>query len=100
MFPIKQTQFTPYGRPIPDQYVMERKENYLHLDDECIRPGGCNGTLRPIAEVVGWNRKGHDDWLMCDQCGLRYKPLDRHGYIWADNAYYGYVMEYSEGGGE
>lgn len=98
MFPIMPSQVTQDGRPIPDQYVFDRKEHYLHIDDDCIRPGGCMGTLQPIADIVGYNRKDHDDWLMCDQCGLRYKPVQGLGYVWADAGYYGYSIEYSEGG--
>lgn len=94
---IELPQVTPYGRAIPDQYVMKRKSKYLHEDDACIKPGGCPGTLQPIKDVVGgYCRKGHEDWLMCDQCGMRYKPLERLGYIWADAGYYGYTIEYKE----
>lgn len=97
MFPVIATKLTPYGKLIPDQYVMERKSKYLHLDDECIKPGGCDGILEPIQDVLGYCRKGHEDWLMCNSCHMRYKPLDGVGYIWADGgSYYGYMIEYSE----
>ena len=87
---------TPFGKPIPDQFVFNRKEKYLHEGDDCIRPGGCSGTLQPIQDVLGYCRKGHEDWLMCDQCNMRYKPLDRLGYVWADAGYQGYCIEYEE----
>lgn len=88
---------TPYGRAIPDQFVTDRKSKYLHVDDQCIRPGGCPGTLQPIGEVMdGHCRKGHEDWLMCDKCNMRYKPLQGLGYVWADSGFYGYGIEYEE----
>ena len=89
---------TTYGRAIPDQYVMDRESKYLHEDDDCIRPGGCPGTLQPIREVIegGDCRKGHEDWLMCDKCGMRYMPIQGLGYVWADAGYYGYSIGYKE----
>ena len=93
---VIKAKLSPMGKVIPDQYIFERKEKYLHMDDDCIRPGGCPGTLQPIDDVVDNVRKGHEDWLMCDQCGLRYKPFDNKGYVWADAAYYGYQVEYEE----
>lgn len=81
-------------RQVPDQYVKERKARYLHMGDDCIRPGGCSGTLEPLDEVVGWARRGHEDWLMCDRCLARYRPFDNKGFIWADAGYYGYMIEY------
>lgn len=111
MFPVIATKLTPYGKLIPDQYVMERKSKYLHEDDNCIKPGGCDGKLKPILDVLEYcrgykikckndeerNEKTHQNWLMCDQCNMRYKPIDRLGYIWADAGYYGYSIEYTEG---
>ena len=110
MFPIEATELTPYGKLIPDQYVMERKSKYLHEDDECSKPGGCNGKLEPIIDVLGYcrgykiqcedeeekNKKTHLNWLMCNECHMRYKPVGKLGYIWADAGHYGYMIEYKE----
>ena len=87
---------TKYGKIIPDQFVTDRKSGYLHQGDKCIKPGGCGGTLEPIQDVLEYCRKGHEDWLMCDQCNMRYKPVDRLGYVWADAGHYGYSIEYKE----
>ena len=88
------------GKDIPDAYISERKSRYLHMDDDCIRPGGCSGTLQPIEDVVGEPRKGHETWLACDRCMLRYKPIDNIGYVLADTAYYGWSIVYEGGGND
>ena len=89
-------KLTPYGKAVPDQFVMQRESKYLHEGDRCIKPGGCGGILVPIKDAIEYCRKGHDDWLMCNECNMRYKPLDKLGYIWADAGYYGYAIKYEE----
>lgn len=89
---IKLPAVTPYGRPIPDQFVLERTATKVEAGDECIRPGGCPGTIRPIGELIEYPRKGHENWLMCDKCNARYTPEG----IWADAGYYGYRITWRD----
>jgi hypothetical protein len=87
---------TKFGMQVPDQFIFDRKEKYLHVGDGCIKPGGCAGVLYDIKEVNKYCRRGHEDWLMCDHCNARYKPIQGKGYVWADAGYYGYRIQYEE----